>query len=271
MSIPIIALDAGHGMKTAGKRCLKSLDSKETREWYLNDRIVDKVQELLKEYECNVVRVDDTTGNKDVPLSTRVNQANKCNADIYISVHHNAGLGGKNGGGTVVFYCSNKQCRIEQSKKLYSAITNRTNLIGNRSKKVVNKGFYVLKKTKMPAFLIENGFMDSPIDVPIILSENHANKTAYGILDFLISELNLTNTKNTHNVKSEFFPKYEGEKTTLINALKDVGADNSYSYRKKIAKANGIVGYAGTYTQNVMIYNLLVSGILKRKSKHYRQ
>ena len=34
-----IAIDAGHGLKTAGKRCLKSLDKNETREWVLNNRV----------------------------------------------------------------------------------------------------------------------------------------------------------------------------------------------------------------------------------------
>ena len=28
-----LALNAGHGLYTEGKRCLKSLDPKETREW----------------------------------------------------------------------------------------------------------------------------------------------------------------------------------------------------------------------------------------------
>ena len=42
-----IVLDAGHGRNTPGKRCLKSLDPAETREWVLNARICDKVEQLL--------------------------------------------------------------------------------------------------------------------------------------------------------------------------------------------------------------------------------
>ena len=62
---------------------------------------------------------------------------------------------------------------------------------------------YVCKNTKMPAFLIENGFMDSTTDVPIILSEDHANKTAQGILNFLVKEFKLqgeTKVEQTSNV-----------------------------------------------------------------------
>lgn len=88
MSKKIIALDAGHGMRTAGKRCLKSLDPNQTREWYLNDRIMDKVEAALQAYDCTVLRVDDTTGAKDISLSARVKAANTAKADIYISMHH---------------------------------------------------------------------------------------------------------------------------------------------------------------------------------------
>ena len=46
-----IALDAGHGLYTAGKRCLKAIDPNETREWWLNDRICDKVEKKLASYD----------------------------------------------------------------------------------------------------------------------------------------------------------------------------------------------------------------------------
>ena len=95
----IIALDAGHGMNTAGKRCLKAIDANQTREWWLNDRIADMVQEGLADYDCRVLRVDDTTGARDVSLAARVRAANTAGADIYISVHHNAGICGGSGGG----------------------------------------------------------------------------------------------------------------------------------------------------------------------------
>lgn len=189
MSIKI-AIDAGHGLYTAGKRCLKSIDKSETREWFLNDRIADKLQELLKSYECQVLRVDDTTGLTDVPLADRVKKANNWGADVYISIHHNAGINGGKGGGTVVFHYGGAE-RKAQATNLYNYIVNMTGLVGNRSTKVSKKAFYVIKNTKMPAFLIENGFMDSTTDVPIILSAGHANRTAQALLNFLVNTFKL--------------------------------------------------------------------------------
>ncbi len=192
MSKKIIAIDAGHGAKTLGKRCLISIDPAQTREWHLNSRIADKVQKMLVSYDCKVIRVDDTTGAKDISLSNRVKTANNANADIYISIHHNAGIKGGSGGGTVVYYHGTK--RREEADTLYRALTSKTKLVGNRAEKVINKGFYVLKHTKMPAFLLENGFMDSRTDTPVILTASHAEKTAQGIVSFLVAELALEAT-----------------------------------------------------------------------------
>lgn len=191
----VIVIDAGHGLKTAGKRTLVSLDANETREWVLNNRIAGILEELLENYDCKVLRSDDATGAKDVPLDNRVKTANEANADVFISIHHNAGLYGRSGGGTQVYYYSSKSERKTQARALYDAVVKRTGLVGNRADKVVKKAFTVIADTKAPAFLLENGFMDSPTDTPIILTEEHAEKTAQGILDFLVAEFGLTKKK----------------------------------------------------------------------------
>lgn len=195
-----IAIDAGHGLYTAGKRCMKKLDSKETREWALNDRIADKLEKSLKAYDCQVLRVDDTTGLIDVSLANRTKKANNWGADIYISIHHNAGVKGGSGGGTQVYYYSSKAERKTQATKLYNAIVNKTKLVGNRAQKVIKHAYAVLKSSNMSAFLIENGYMDSSVDVPIILSEAHADQTAQGILNFLVDELKLTKVKSDNGI-----------------------------------------------------------------------
>ena len=210
-----IALDPGHAMTTPGKRCLKSLDPKETREWYLNDRISRKLEDLLKGYNCEILRVDDPEGKKNIALSERCKRANDWKADIFLSIHHNAGIEGGSGGGTIVFYYSTKAERKAQAQGLYNAIVKHTELIGNRSEKVTNSKFAVLSGTNMPAFLLENGFMDSSTDVPIILTDEHAAKTAKGILDFLIQAFHLAGKQGeTAPQKEEGKGKHEEAKTT---------------------------------------------------------
>lgn len=229
-----IAIDAGHGLYTAGKRCLKSIDSSETREWYLNDRIADKFEVMLKNYDCKVIRVDDTTGKTDISLSKRCSQANERKADVYISIHHDAGIKGGSGGGTTVYYYSNSDERKAQAKNLYECIVDATGLKGNRSNPVIKNGFYVLKNTNMDAFLIENGFMDSTHDTPIILTDLHANKTVEGLVKFLVTTyglIKLTNSSTENESTKKIYRVQVGAYSNKKNAdamlkkLKDAGHD----------------------------------------------
>jgi N-acetylmuramoyl-L-alanine amidase len=260
----IVCIDAGHGYNTAGKRCMKKLDKNETREWFLNDRIADKLEKLLAGYDCKVLRADDTTGKKDISLANRVKISNNSKADIYISIHHNAGVNGGTGGGIVVFYSSSKAERATQAKCLYNHLISETKLAGNRSQKVINKGFYVIKNTKAEAFLVELGFMDSKTDVPIILTEDFADKCAKGLLDFLVGEYELKKKTVEKTVDTGYYKKCDKKYTTISTALSSIGLNASFSFRKKIAKANNISGYVGTASQNTRMLNLLKAGLLKK-------
>jgi len=184
-----IALGAGHGINTPGKRCLKSLDPNETREWWLNDRICDMVEDNLEAYEgYSLLRLDDSDGGEEnVPLATRTNNANTWGADFYLSVHHNAGANGTSAGGIVVYVHPNAS---NESKKwqaaLYDALIEHTGLKGNRTTPKSTSDLYVLRKSTMPAVLLELGFMDSKTDVPIILTEDYAQKCAKAITEVLV-------------------------------------------------------------------------------------
>ena len=183
-----IALTAGHYMGTPGKRCLKKLDPNETREWWLNDRIADKIEKLLQGYTgWELIRTDDTTGKKDIGLTARTNAANNFKADFYLSIHHNAGVNGGKGGGIVAFvYTKAQAASLEWQKELYNALIDATGLKGNRSNPMPKSNLHEVRETKMPAVLLELGFMDSQTDVPVILSEEYADKCAEAIVSVLV-------------------------------------------------------------------------------------
>lgn len=192
----LICIDAGHYLGTPGKRCLKSIDPGETREWVLNSRVADKVQALLQNYDCQTMRVDDVTGQEEITLYERVKKANAANADLYLSIHHNAGINGGSGGGIVVYVCrgvGEDTTRVQ--KAVYNYAVAATGLKGNRSKPLAVKDYYVLVNTKMPAVLGEFGFMDSTTDTPIILTEDYADKLSAGIAAALIDLYDLQPVK----------------------------------------------------------------------------
>lgn len=188
-----IALTAGHYKYTEGKRCLKSLDPKETREWVLNDRIADKIEKMLSQYEgYELIRTDDTTGEKNITLTARTNAANNFKADFYLSIHHNAGInGGKGGGISAHVYTSPSAKSLEWQKELYDALIKKTGLKGNRATPLVKQNLHECRETKMPSVLLELGFMDSATDVPIILTEAYATKCAEACVEVIVRKAGL--------------------------------------------------------------------------------
>lgn len=189
-----LAISAGHGRNTAGKRCMKKLDPNQTREWVLNSRIVEKVEKLLAGYEgVEVLRLDDRTGDTDVALKTRSKSANAWGADLYLAIHHNGGVRGGKGGG-IVAYVYTKPSEKSQvwQKALYDALIAATGLRGNRSKPLARKNLHEVREPKMPAVLLELGFMDSQVDVPVILTEEYADKCAKAIVKTIVRLENLT-------------------------------------------------------------------------------
>lgn len=215
-----LVLSAGHGLNTAGKRCLKSLDKNETREWYLNDRICDKIESKLKAYEeYMLLRVDDTTGKTDVPLKTRSDSSNKWGADLYLAVHHNAGINGGNGGGVVAYvYTSPTSKSLEWQKALYNAIIEKTGLKGNRATPLAKANLHECREPKAASVLLECGFMDSKTDVPIILTDKFADQVATACVEQIVKIGKLTKKKSN---KTKF--KDENKMSTwAIDSIKKV-------------------------------------------------
>ena len=205
-----IALDAGHGLYTAGKRCDKTLDPNETREWVLNNRIAVLVEEGLKEYtDYELIRTDDRTGKTDVSRPERCKRANKFKADIFISLHANAAEKKFSGGGIVVYVCkglSEKGTTRTMQKDLYNRLIQHTGLKGDRAKPLGQYNYDVLVLTDMPAILCELGFMNSTVDTPIILTEKFAKQAAQAFIEFFVEHGKLKKIKDDTETDKPIVP-----------------------------------------------------------------
>ena len=203
----LICIDAGHYLGTPGKRCLKSIDPNETREWVLNGRIADKVQALLAAYDCRTARTDDPTGQREVTLDDRVEDANDAKADVLVSIHHNAGVHGGSGGGIVVYINPSHQPQSKVVQEaIYRHLIAQTGLKGNRASPMAQADHQITRETTMPAVLCECGFMDSTVDTPIILTEEFANQAARGITDALVEVYGLKKTGTSGSLPSLCVP-----------------------------------------------------------------
>lgn len=243
-----LALSAGHYLYTAGKRCSKSIDPNETREWWLNDRIADRIEVLLSEYDgIEVLRLDDTTGKKDVTLRQRSDAANNWKANFYLAVHHNAGVnGGKGGGISAHVYTQPSDESLIWQKELYNALIKSTGLKGNRSNPLVKQNLHECREPKCPAVLLELGFMDSTTDVPIILTQDYAYKCAQACVDVIVKRKGLKK-------------KATDTTPTRVSTYKLVTAVNKY---KTAADAVSKTGSTGTYKAGTYyIYTKYPNGV----------
>jgi len=139
----------------------------------LNKEVGVKVMEKLKALKHEVVYC---TPSNDSSLSNslyrRANNANEEKVDFYVSIHFNGG-GGR---GTEVFAIS------ESAKEIARRVVYEISTLGYINRGVKDGSFlYVLKNTKMPAILVEGGFIDSQEDMEIFNAENLANAIVTGL------------------------------------------------------------------------------------------
>jgi cell wall-associated NlpC family hydrolase len=68
--------------------------------------------------------------------------------------------------------------------------------------------------------------------------------------------------KNDSGTNKAYFKKYTGTSGSIADALKSLGYNSSFAYRKKIATANNIKLYVGSAKQNTQMLSLLKQGKL---------
>ena len=161
-----IAIEAGHGTNTAGKRTPDG-----EREWSFNNKVALAIIAKLSTYDnVQILRLDDPTGITDVPLVTRTNKANSWGADVLVSAHHNALAGAWGGHGGVETYVHPTGSRA--SYDITGIVQPRiTKAMGLRDRGVKQFDLHMLRESNMPAILTEGGFMDSTTDIGALRSD----------------------------------------------------------------------------------------------------
>lgn len=254
-----LALNAGHSYLTAGKRCLKSIDPNETREYVLNKRVCDKIQSILSEFqEIEILRIDD---GSEIPLRLRTDKANSFGADFYLSIHHNAGIYGGTGGGIEAYvYKKVDNTTLSWQNDLYQELIKQTTLRGNRATPLKSADFAEVRDTKMPAVLLELGFMDSLSDTPIILNEAFADKAAKACADVIVKKANLAKKpqkKSLNEIANEVIKGAWGNGEERRKRLTEAG----YDYSEVQSLVNSIVSKTEVQKNTLEIAKEVIKGL----------
>lgn len=168
-NISKLAIDMGHNVQFDGG----AVGIKE--ENVLNYEVGTKLIEKCKEVGLAVINCTPVTAiSLNDSLNQRVTAANSNAADFFISIHHNASPGGEG--------CEIYSMKGGRGEKVANIILPEIVNIGftNRGVKDVSQ-LFVIRKTIMPAILIECAFCDSPKDMENYDSEKMADAIFTGI------------------------------------------------------------------------------------------
>ncbi len=176
-------LDNGHGKLTSGKRSpVFSLNGEDVQffEYEFNRDIVKRITEVLDEkgvkYFITVPEI-----NVDNFLKERVDRANEKASElpkIFVSIHSNAAptAPGRDWApdsvrGIETWYYHNSNRGRKIASVFHQHLIDNTGWKNRHLKSRPEKQFYVLRKTKMPAILTENGFYNNKEEVKLLMTD----------------------------------------------------------------------------------------------------
>ena len=149
-----------------------------------------RLAQLLRQngnFEVRLSRPTPTTqlGNSNASsLRVRVDDANSWGADYFVSIHTNASTQRTANGTEVLVYTAPSRA----ANLAEDILENVTDITGLNSRGVKERpGLYVLRKTNMPAVLVELGFITNPSDAARMRDNPQlfAQGIYQGILEYL--------------------------------------------------------------------------------------
>lgn len=190
-----VIIDAGHGGDDGGAIGIDGTVEKD-----INLDIALKLEKLLKFYGFDVIMtrtedimtcddgLDSLRKRKVSDIHNRFDVLEKNPDAVFISIHQNK-FEDNSQHGTQVFYSGNN----DESKLLAESIQNSiVSVLQPDNSRVVKKsgsGIYLLYHAKLPAVLVECGFISNHAEVKKLNDENYRMKIAILIADGLIKYL----------------------------------------------------------------------------------
>ena len=165
---PTVVIDAGHGGYDRGGIPGQSVSEK--------DMTLDVARRLKGILEANGYRVV-MTRDSDVfvPLGTRTAIANSYRNAIFVSVHFNSATR-RGASGIETYFYSRDSLALASAIHHYVA-----GGAPSENRGVRRRGYFVLRRTNMPAVLVECGFLTNPTEASYAQNASYRQKLAEAI------------------------------------------------------------------------------------------
>ena len=189
--LPAVVIDAGHGGKDEGAK------SKGVLEKTLTLDVALRLERILNERGFPTVQT--RTEDVFVPLSERAQIANRVKGPaVFVSIHFNQGSE-RDIAGIETFYADNKVPLAEDwtwigffsraepldtGENLAAEVQNAVVLkTGARDRGIRARHLYVTRHTRLPAILVEGGFITNKLESHLLNEDHYADTLASGIAD----------------------------------------------------------------------------------------
>jgi len=249
----LVALDDGHGPQTAGKRTpyIASL-GRQIRENEFNKAVVDLLDTELKRCGFRTLQLAPT--DADTPLNTRTNTANQAKASLLISVHFNA-MGStfaysQARGFSVHIQPADKSNVNSGSLKFAKlAIEELAKGTPQVNRGVVGQNLAMTRESKMPAVLVECGFMDDEKEALLMIDAKFHREVSqelaravcryFGIpyVNEVIAEVSVTKPQDTKEAIRLFKPTTDTLNNEMYKTLDKAHKDGILTSEQWAQKA----------------------------------
>ena len=190
----VVYLDPGHGGYESGA------SYSGVQEKTINMEVANEVKANLERLGMTVIM--SRTYDEYVSLLNRSAEVNESNAQIFVSIHHNAMPGSTTVNGIETYYYEyyeeypslinqamhNDPTRILESAKLAAAIHDTLiDSTGATDRGIRRNTFSVLRETDVPAVLLELGYMSSPTELAKLTNDSYQTIMAKAIADGIVT------------------------------------------------------------------------------------
>jgi N-acetylmuramoyl-L-alanine amidase len=182
-----VVIDAGHGGYDRG-----GIPGQRVSEKEMTLDVARRLRSVLQASGYRVVMTRDS--DVFVPLGTRTAIANSNRNAIFVSVHFNSATRSGASGIETYFYSRN-------SLSLASAIHHYVSGGAPSSNRGVRRrGYFVLRRTNMPAVLVECGFLSNPTEAAYAQNASYRQKLAEAIAAGVRSRNSVASSRSTTRV-----------------------------------------------------------------------
>ncbi len=184
-----IFIDPGHGGKDPGATGNGLQEKDVVLELAL------ALAQVLEAYDCQVKLARD----KDIYVDNgdRTKEANRWGADLYFSIHINGHTNTSANGYEDFIYPTAPQKTAKIRKAIHNAVSRVWVNAGRTNRGIKTANFQVLRETKMPAVLVENGFITNSQDAGLLKSKSFRAQLVEAMATGIVKGLSLEK-KETH-------------------------------------------------------------------------